>query len=98
MCIVWGGVPRRDRLLTAAFYLVASTYWQEAALKFDFGENTRARRSAEYSGSSAKAVFRLVVDLKVAVRVERSDATCLPKKILLPLIYCVLRLISVVLI
>ena len=86
-----GGVLRRDRLLTAAFCLVASTYWQEAALKFDFGENTRARRSAEYSGSSAKAVFRLVVE--VAVRVERSDATCLPTKILLPLIYCVLRLI-----
>ena len=93
MRIVWGEVLRRDRLLTAAFYLMASTYWREAALKFDFGENTRAGRSAKYSGSSANAVFRLVVDLEVAVRVERSDATCLPKKILLPLISCVLRLI-----
>ena len=81
MCIVWGEVLRRDRFLTAAFYLMASTCWREAALKFDFGENTRARKSAEFSGSSAKAVFRLVVDPEVAVRVERSDATCLPQNI-----------------
>ena len=65
-------------MLTAAFYLVVSTFWREAVLKFDFGENNRARRSAKFSGSCVKAVFRLVVE--VAVGVERSDATCLPKK------------------
>ena len=44
------------------------------------------------SRSNRGPVFRLAVDV-VAVRVERSGVTCLPKNYYLPLIYRVLRLI-----
>ena len=65
----------------------------------EWGWNVHAETyySRAQVGQKRKPVFRLVVNVldvvDVAVRVERSGVTCLPKNYYLPLISCVSRLI-----